>query len=55
MLACVEAEACVGARHDDGLAVQVGLGEGGRLKELAAEELGFAWHCGGGVMAELGR
>ena len=47
MLGCVEAETCVCACDDDGLTSELGLGDGGGLEELAAEELGFAWHRGG--------
>ena len=38
-------ETRIGACHDDGLACEVGLGEGRGLKELSPEELGFAGHC----------
>jgi len=40
-------ETRIGACHDDCLACEVGLGEGGFLKELATEELRFAGHCFG--------
>lgn len=47
MLGRFEAQTCVCTCDDDGLSCEVGLGQGGRLKELAVEELRYAWHCDG--------